>query len=163
MARQQVRCHGDESRFETVAQFVYDYYGSSVKYIADVAGGQGLLTRILNKKYNYQAEVIDPRGFRLKGVPGRECYYTADMAGYYDLVVGLHPDEAIRAVVESAKERSVLAVPCCNHWDATQKLGSAALVDAIGSYLDLQKIPFETVTFGFKGPKNIGFAIRRSE
>jgi len=161
MARQQIRCHGDESRFDILAQFIYDYYGNSVKYIADVAGGQGLLTRVLNKKYNYQAEVIDPRGFRLKGVPGRECLYTSDMAGYYDLIVGLHPDEAIRPVIESAKERPVLAIPCCNHWDASQKLGSVALIQAIEQYLKENSVTYEVNCLAFKGPKNVAIVTRR--
>ena len=156
MARKQIRCHGDERRFEIVAEFIYERFGSSIKYIADVAGGQGLLTRILNKKYNYEAEVIDPRGYLLKGVQGRQCLYTADMAGFYDLVVGLHPDEAIRPVIESAAEKPVLAVPCCNHWDATQKLGSRALVDSIGDFLADKNIGYEKIIFNFKGPKNIG-------
>ena len=68
MGRMQVKCHGDDSRFEEVAAFVYERFGNSVRYIADVAGGQGLLARILSKKYNYDAEVIDPRHYQLVGV-----------------------------------------------------------------------------------------------
>lgn len=150
------KCHGDERRFDAVASFIYERFGRSVRYIADVAGGQGLLTRLLNKKYNYEAEVIDPRRFTLKGVPHRSCEYTADMAGFYDLIVGLHPDEAIRPVVESAFIRPVLVVPCCNHWDATQKLGSKALVEDICRYLSENSIVHEQVIFDFKGPKNVG-------
>jgi len=52
--------HGDANRFDVMAAFIYDNFGKSVHYIADVAGGQGMLSRILNKKYNYSAEVIDP-------------------------------------------------------------------------------------------------------
>jgi hypothetical protein len=32
--------------------------------------------------------------------------YRADMAGYYDVVIGLHPDEALREVVSSAQVRT---------------------------------------------------------
>ena len=64
-----------------------------------------MLSRILNKKYNYQAEVIDPRHYQVVGVQNRQCEYVSDMASYYDLVIGLHPDEAVREVVESAKVR----------------------------------------------------------
>jgi hypothetical protein len=39
------------------------------------------------------------------------------MADYYDLVVGLHPDQALRSVVESAERVAVLVVPCCNFWN----------------------------------------------
>ena len=37
----QVKCKGDEARFEEVARFVYERFGNSVHYIADVAGGPG--------------------------------------------------------------------------------------------------------------------------
>jgi len=160
MGRRQVKCHGDEKRFEIVADFIYDYYGSSVKYIADVAGGQGLLSRLLNKKYNYESEVIDPRGYVLKGVSGRVCEYSVEMAGYYDLIVGLHPDEAVRPVVESALFKPVLVIPCCNYWDREKKLGSKELVLAIENYMSEKNINYKKVAFDFKGPKNIGFATK---
>ncbi|MBO4299110.1 MAG: hypothetical protein J5602_03765 [Clostridia bacterium] len=152
----QVKCHGDDSRFEAVAQFVHDRFGNSIKYIADVAGGQGMLARILNKKYNYDAEVIDPRQYQLVGVNNRGCEYTSDMAGFYDLIIGLHPDEAVREVVESAKIRPVLVVPCCNFWDRSKKLGAREMIVEITKWLDENGIKYETVTFDFKGPKNVG-------
>ena len=156
MGRQQVKCHGDDARFEEVAAFVYERFGTSVRYIADVAGGQGLLSRILAKKYNYDAEVIDPRHYQLVGVRNRECEYRSDMAPFYDLIIGLHPDVATRDVVESAKVRPILVVPCCNFWDRTQKLGSKELVAEIAKWLDGEGIPYEIVQFHFKGPKNVG-------
>ena len=160
MGRKQVKCHGDKSRFEVVANFIYEYYGTSVKYIADIAGGQGLLSKLLNRKFNYESEVIDPRGYVLKGIPGRACEYSADMAEYYDLIVGLHPDEAIRPVVESAAVKPVLVIPCCNYWDREQKLGNKELLASIEDYLTENIIVYERITFDFKGPKNIGFATR---
>ena len=82
--------------------------------------------------------------------------YTPDMAPFYDLIVGLHPDAATRAVVESAAQRPILLVPCCNEWDKTRKLGSRELVQAIVEHLDSMNIPNETVLFDIKKPKNIG-------
>ena len=156
-----VKCLGDSSRFEIVADHIYRHYGSSVRYIADVAGGQGLLARILNKKYNYLAEVIDPRGYALKGVSARQCEYTAEMADYYDLIVGLHPDEATRSVVESSLKRPVLIIPCCNFWDKTQKLGAKELIAAICGYLKDNGVPHQLITFNIKKPKNIGIQTER--
>ena len=156
MSRKQYKCHGDDSRFEEIAGFIYARYGNNIKYIADVAGGQGLLTKILNKKYNYEAEVIDPRGHQLKGVPNRQGEYKREMADYYDLIVGLHPDEATREVVGSAHIKPVLVVPCCNFWDRTKKLGAKELVADICAELDRHDIKYEIVKFKFKGPKNIG-------
>jgi len=156
MGRQQVRCHGAAGRFDEVAEFIYERFGESIKYIADVAGGQGVLTKLLNKKYNYHSEVIDSRGYTLKGVPNRICEYRPDMASYYDLIVGLHPDEATRPVVESANYRPVLVIPCCNFWDRTQKLGCKELLSSIKQHLDNEKIWYEQVKFSFDGPKNVG-------
>ncbi|MBR3505089.1 MAG: hypothetical protein IKO07_12735 [Clostridia bacterium] len=152
----QVKCHGDDARFEAVAEFVYRRFGNSIKYIADVAGGQGMLARILNKKYNYDAEVIDPRQYQVVGVKNRACEYRSDMAGFYDLIIGLHPDEAVREVVESARIRPVLVVPCCNFWDRNKKLGAKEMIAEISKWLDENEIRHEIVTFDFKGPKNIG-------
>ena len=160
MSRKQIRCHGDEKRFEIVAAFIYGRFGADIKYIADVAGGQGLLSRILNKKYNYEAEVVDPRGFALKGVPHKKTEYTPDMAQYYDLIVGLHPDGATRAVAQSALYRPVILFPCCNEWDKTRKLGSRELVESIVEYFNDNDVPNEIVEFDIKKPKNIGIVTR---
>jgi len=149
------RFHGDAKRFEVMADYIAWRYGQGVRYIADVAGGQGMLTRILCKKYNYQAEVVDPRGWVLRGVEHREGEFDPAMAAYYDLIVGLHPDEALRAVAQAALVRPTIVVPCCNFWSA-EKLGRDALVDAIGDYYRAHGVRYERVTFSFKGPKNIG-------
>ena len=156
MSRKQHKCHGDDSRFDEVAGFVYERFGNSISYIADVAGGQGLLSKVLNKKYNYKSEVIDPRQYQVTGVSNRQAIYTKDMADFYDLIIGLHPDEATREVVESACVRPILIIPCCNHWDKTQKLGSKELISEICDYLSQKNIEYEIIKFKFKGPKNIG-------
>lgn len=151
----QHRCHGDPERFDVVAEFISHTFASNVHYIADIAGGQGLLARLLNKHYNYHAEVIDPRGHTLTGVPSRAETFQPEMALFYDLVVGLHPDEATRAVAGAALYRPTIMVPCCNFW-AEEKLGRDELVDAIAAWYAAQGIGYERVVFGFNGPKNIG-------
>lgn len=148
--------HGDPARFEVIADYVHDRFGRSIRYIADVAGGQGMLSRCLNK-LGYEAEVIDPRGWTLTGVGSRAEEYDANIADYYDLLVGLHPDQALRPVVESAKVRPILVIPCCNFWDRSQKLGRDALLAEIETYFRQNKITFERVVFDFEGPNNIGF------
>jgi hypothetical protein len=114
-----------------------------------------MLARILNKKYNYECEVIDPRGWVLRGVENRQKAFDPSMAPYYDLIVGLHPDEAMRAVAKAALVRPAILVPCCNFW-SKEKLGRDALVSAVGDYYRQHRVTFERVTFLFKGPKNIG-------
>jgi hypothetical protein len=149
------RFHGDPNRFEVVAEFINDRYGKSIHYVADVAGGQGMLSRLLCKRYNYECEVVDPRGWTLRGVPNQTVEFNQALAGYYDLIVGLHPDEATRAVAQAALIRPTILIPCCNFW-SEEKLGRDELVEAIESYYREHKISYERVQFGFKGPKNIG-------
>jgi len=149
------RFHGDPSRFEVLAQFVYDTYGPHVQYIADVAGGQGMLCRILRKQYNYDCEVVDPRGRTLKGVPARVEAFDPALAAYYDLIIGLHPDEATRTVAEAARFRPAVLIPCCNFW-SEDKLGRDELVEAIAAYYRQHGVRFKRVAFRFRGPKNIG-------
>lgn len=148
--------HGDPIRFEVVADFVAETFGKKIDYIADVAGGRGMLTRILRKKYNYNAEVVDPRGFTLVGVPNRQEEYNLKLASYYDLAIGLHPDEATRAVVESALFTNTIVIPCCNFWDQSRKLGRDALLEEIAKFYEDNNIRYEKVIFDFEPPKNIG-------
>jgi len=153
--KQQHRFHGSPERFDIVAAFINERYGNNVRYIADVAGGQGMLARILRKQYNYEAEVIDPRGWTLKNVPNRAEEFNRSMASYYDLIIGLHPDEATRAVVEAVLIRPAIVIPCCNFW-AEEKLGRDELVESITDYYRANNVKFERVVFPFKGPQNIG-------
>lgn len=152
------RFHGDPARFDVLADFVSERFPDA-RYVADVAGGQGMLARLLAKHHGLECDVIDPRGWTLKGVSHREVEYTADMADYYDLVVGLHPDEALRPVVESAVVRPVVVVPCCNFWSRSERLGRDALIEAIGAHHMQIGGTTEPVTFGFNGPKNTGLVL----
>ena len=111
MSRKQHLLQGDTRRFEVVADFIIERFSGNVKYIADVAGGQGLLTRILSKKGNFICELIDPRPIALKGINHRKEEFTADMAGFYDLLIGLHPDEAMQELAKSALTKPVVRGP----------------------------------------------------
>jgi len=152
------RFHGDPARFEVVARFVADRFPDA-RYVADVAGGQGMLTRILRKRFGFEAEVIDPRGWALKGVPARVEPYSLAMADYYDLVVGLHPDQALRSVVESAGRVTVLVVPCCNFWTRESRLGRNALIERITEFHHSIGGLSERVTLAFDAPMNQGLIL----
>lgn len=115
-----------------------------------------MLTRLLRKRYGYEAELVDPRGWSLKGVPARVEAFDASMADYYDLIIGLHPDEALRSVVESAGRTAALVVPCCNFWTADTKLGRDELIEQIVDFHSLRGGKSEHVVLDFQGPKNHG-------
>ena len=149
--------HGDPTRFEVVADFISQTFGNKLKDIADVAGGRGMLSRILNKKYNYNSVVFDPRGFALLGVESVTKEFNPRDASYYDLVIGLHPDQATRPVVEASLLTNTLVIPCCNFWDQTRKLGRDALLEEIEKYYIANKVVYKKVILDFEGPKNIGF------
>jgi hypothetical protein len=149
------RFHGDPARFEVVADFVGSRFENSVKFIADVACGQGMLTRVLRKRYNYECEVVDPRGWALRGVPTRQEYFSAELASYYDLVIGLHPDQALPAVVAAAALRRAIIIPCCNFFDRTQRLGREELLSAIERDLRESNVAVERRTLAFTGPYNV--------
>lgn len=153
------RFHGDPERFRVVADYVADEFGRSINYVADVAGGQGMLSRILSKRHNYVCEVIDPRGWVLRGVRSQQHEYQAEEASFYDLVIGLHPDQAIRAVAQSALVTPTILIPCCNFWSAA-KLGREELLLAVTHYYTEHDVPFKRVVFEFNGPKNIGLVTR---
>ena len=148
------RFHGDPDRFELLAGFINERFGRDIQYIADVAGGRGMLSRVLNKRYNYESEVVDPRGYTLKGVGSQQKEFDSSDADFYDLIVGLHPDEATRCVAESALVRPAIMIPCCNFW-SEEKLGSKELVEAIERYYDAHGVRYERVVLPFKGPKNV--------
>lgn len=147
------RFHGDPRRFEIVAAFVASTF-PDVSYAADVAGGQGMLARILRKRYGIECDVVDPRGWTLKGVPSRPEHYRAEMADYYDLVIGLHPDAALREVVLSAADTPVLVVPCCNFWSRAEKLGRDELIRAIAGHQTSLGGAARHVVLEFAGPQN---------
>ena len=102
----QLQVMGDARRFSVVAEYVETHF-PEVKYIADVAGGKGYLSRILSKK-NYHCELIEPREKVVNGVKHRQEQFRADMADYYDLLIGLHPGDATGQLAKAAVIRSVV-------------------------------------------------------
>ena len=98
--------------------------------------------------------------YTLVGINSRAQKYKADMASYYDLIVGLHPDEVLKEVVYSALTTPVIIIPCCNFWSRLEKLGREALLLKIGEFYTQNNIKFEKVVFDFEGPKNVGLVTK---
>ncbi|MDO8656061.1 MAG: hypothetical protein Q7K45_02380, partial [Nanoarchaeota archaeon] len=73
---------------------------------------------------------------------------------------GLHPDEATRVVVESAKVTPTLLIPCCNFWDRSKTLGRDALIAELEKYYAENGVEYEEVILNFKGPMNIGLSTK---
>ncbi len=81
--------------------------------------------------------------------------FDANSASYYDLLIGLHCDEALRELARSALVRPTVVVPCCNFW-SDDKLGREELLVALETYYSAAGVNHERTTFAFSGPKNIG-------
>jgi hypothetical protein len=154
MSRKQHLVYGDPRRFEVVADFVAERFSGRARYIADVAGGKGVLTRLLSKKKGFECELIDPRRTALSGIAHRPEKFDVGMADYYDLLVGLHPDGASRELGEAALVRPVVMIPCCGFWD-DQRLGQHELLEAIEAFYREHSVRSERVELDFSGPKNI--------
>jgi hypothetical protein len=154
MSRKQHPVYGDPRRFEVVADFIAKRFSRKAHYIADVAGGKGILTRLLSKKKNFECDLIDPRRTVLKSIDHRPQKFDVDVADYYDLLVGLHPDGALRELGEAALIRPVVMIPCCNFW-YDQRRGQRELLEAIEDFYREHSVRFERVVLDFKGPKNI--------
>ncbi|MGQ9609576.1 MAG: hypothetical protein ACUVWN_09750 [bacterium] len=86
------------------------------------------MTRILSKRRNFVCELINPRPSCIKGINHHCEIFKADMAEYYDLLVGLHPDEALPELIKSALTRPVVLITCCNFGD-DQKTGYKELLE----------------------------------
>jgi hypothetical protein len=121
----------DRRRFRAFADFLHINY-PSVETIADVAGGHGRLSYHLHQ-HGFAATVIDTRRAelprrmqrtlrkqsieqrRLIEIPRVIARVQEVDLGPFDLIVGLHPDEATEPAIRSAIALGTqfAIVPCC--------------------------------------------------
>lgn len=123
---------GDRRRFQAFSDFIIRTY-PNVKRIADVAGGHGLLSVELLLR-GFEPVIIDPRradtlphrtrkrlrkeALRIGVVPKLERVFAmieeVDL-DQFDLIVGMHPDQATEPIVREATRRGkpFAVVPCC--------------------------------------------------
>ena len=153
---------GDPNRFQVFSQFVARNF--SPCKVADVAGGIGLTSHYLNL-LDFQSTVIDPRRIQhSNNIPISYYHFTqlkrirsefnASMIPDYDLIVGLHPDQATEVIVHASRHVPIAVVPCCNFWTGVEDHGSPSLVSTISLCLNKHDIPFRQTALPMSG-KNI--------
>lgn len=160
---------GDRHRFEVVASFVQRNFPPPLS-IADVAGGQGNLSFILAQE-GYKCTIIDPRNTDLsknerrmrsrKGIRFKRIRkeFTPEMAGNFDLIIGLHPDEATEAICQAAKTKPVVLIPCCRYWRGIESHGSPSMAKTIRRFFRNNKIEWWETLLKMNG-KNLVFVTR---
>lgn len=141
---------GDSNRFQVMANFIKRNFRPC--RIADVAGGEGQLTKILNSM-GFNSIVIDPRKIK-NNVPHIRSCYKNNMDDDFDLIIGLHPDEATETICHSSKP--FIIVPCCDHWQGIEKHGASNLYITIERFFHKHKIKYQIIYLPITG-KNIAY------
>lgn len=110
---------GDEHRGTVFALWIVRNFPKAVS-ILDIAGGKGQVARKLaNKKKKVHIMDAKPRfeGRSHPLISYQKGWFTedTDINGKFDLVIGMHPDEATGEIIRYAvKHRTPFAVvPCC--------------------------------------------------
>lgn len=107
---------GDSRRFDVFADFIQNNF-QYCNRIADIAGGKGYLQTALRDR-GYNVITFDKRKGR-KNRPGKfefqYRYFDSTVKEDFDLMVGMHPDEATDVIIVEAAKRSIpfAIVPCC--------------------------------------------------
>lgn len=157
---------GDSNRFDRFAEYIAKsvehartidqnrYLNPRTMRIVDVAGGEnGLLNQSLRKWGFENVTTIDPV-FRNPYVHGFSEMFTSDMGREFDLVVGMHPDEATGEILKSARDTQVILVPCCNHLYENNRCRRGSVNDGIRKFLTKNSIPFSEGTIRMNGANN---------
>lgn len=109
---------GDSRRFDLFAAVIQrNFPAFRYKAVADIAGGKGFLQLALRQR-GYNVTTFDKRsGYKKKSRKFRYQYryFDSKIKQPFDLLVGMHPDEATDVIIEEAAKRKIPFVicPCC--------------------------------------------------
>ena len=112
---------GDSKRFDLFAKLIQrNFPPSRYHKIADIAGGKGYLQPAL-RPMGYDVTTYDkPRSKHSKrNIPNRFQYnyqlFTDKIKTDFDILVGMHPDEATDIIIVQAAKRKIpfVVCPCC--------------------------------------------------
>ena len=121
----------DTRRFRAFVEFIVEYFPRADS-VADIGGGKGTLSFFL-RELGVRSTIIDVRDANHSGWVYRALRKRSIKAGRlleiprivaavqdidlsaFDLVVGLHPDEATEHIVRAANQHHIpfAVVPCC--------------------------------------------------
>lgn len=111
---------GDSRRFEQFAELISKHFPPKYyKSIADIAGGKGYLQIALKEKGYHNIITFDKRKKKKRAPFGnlnfRYQFFNSNIKEEFDLLVGLHPDEATDVIITEAIKRNIpfIVCPCC--------------------------------------------------
>lgn len=166
-----VRRRAKKFRSQIIAAWLIENYAPCK--VADIGGGKGLLTYILNKN-GWNATVIDPEYQELppkytdlnkqrvkinleESVPHITEKFQKEMAKDFDLLIGLHTHGSNMLTLDAAKEfkKDFLLLPCCVIDEPVEKKPDINWKDSLIEYAKEMGLDVKTVQYGFMG-KDIG-------
>lgn len=105
---------GSRSRFRLFASLIASKVGPQ-SVIADVAGGKGGLRGALHLIGYRNVITIDKRRCQARGRGEYRLFDYRTEPDKYDLIVGMHPDQATDHIIMFAgeKRRPAMVCPCC--------------------------------------------------
>jgi hypothetical protein len=107
---------GDPNRFRFFADLIETVLPTKGARIADVASGRGKLQGELYRRGIKNVVAYDGRRRNAKGKPHARWWFDYRTApDEFDLVVGMHPDEATDQIIRFAceKRKPFVVCPCC--------------------------------------------------
>ena len=137
--------------------------------VADVGGGKGLLTYLLNKS-GWDSTVIDPNFQSLpakykelnrkkhkispnESVPYIKAAFSTEMVKEFDLIIGLHAHGCNRAIIDGCKQynKDFLLLPCCVIDEPIDKQPDVDWTKSLREYAEDQGLEVKQVKFNFAG------------
>ncbi len=136
--------------------------------VADISGGNGLLTYLLNLN-GFNSIVIDPLELELpwkytsldkkvNKIPGakidrKPVKFNKTMALEYDLLLGLHAHGVMIDIIDAAKEynKKFIIVPCCVVDEPVVKQEGIKWTDSLYDHAVSQDLKPSKINLGFMG------------
>lgn len=159
-------------RFQLLQEWIIRHFQPC--RIADVGGGKGLLTFLLNRD-GFQSVVIDPDEQPLPkkykdlsqqkhkipdefSVPRITRNFEREMAENFDVLIGLHAHGSNMKIIEAAAEykKDFILMPCCVIGEPITPQPNIDWMDSLEEYANELGIITKRFELNFKG-QNVGF------
>lgn len=125
---------GDSRRFDLFAKLISKNFPVRIyPRVADIAGGKGYLQLAL-KEHGYSKVItFDRRHRQVRRIKRKYAFFSKEIDGDFDLLVGMHPDEATDIIIVEAYRRQIpfCICPCCVMPSAIIYWGKHSYIDWI--------------------------------